>query len=207
MATANRHKSTACGRKEFKVCQAHPKKCNEEKCLKKEEEIIQQLKEFPSRLVWYQALILLGLGSSKWLQLHKAEFWLGPMISEASSGLVCVRQGCWRSWPAFTSKMQCVGVVSMPWRKDLISPWWMNYKGTEERKEVKGDGNWKENKKPGHLEEEGIPVWTDSLVRKWYKNKLNLLPNMTLQQHKVGINLEMAYWREYRVKLDQIVCV
>lgn len=53
------------------------------------------IKEFPT-------LVLFGIrpsfkphsawaGSSEWLQPHKAEFWLGPVTAEASSGLLCMR--------------------------------------------------------------------------------------------------------------------
>lgn len=187
--------------------QKHPKKCNGEKCLEKGE-IIQQLKNFPLLFCLasgpHSNPILLGLGAvsgyspiklssglGQWLLKHL----LGSCVWDREAGkaelLWCPDWGVW-------VLLHCEGKTSLVHHEP---------NQRHRRKEV-SQGWWElEKKNPGYLEEEGISVWTDSLVRKRYKNKLHVLPNMTLQQHKVGINLEMTYWREYRVNLDPILCV
>lgn len=90
MAGVSRHKSMASGCKAFEACWGHPKKRSGEKCLEKKKTLSSNFKSFPLVSLGsspHSSPILLGLGGSEWLQLHKAEFWLGPIISEASSGL------------------------------------------------------------------------------------------------------------------------
>lgn len=89
MARVGRHKSMAWGCKAFEVCWGHPKKCSGEKCLERRDHPAIQKVSLLSCLGSspHSSPILLGLGGSRCLQLHKAELWLGPIISEASSGL------------------------------------------------------------------------------------------------------------------------